>query len=131
MGEGEAVASAASSISGSRPVSSDRAAGRQAWVSCQAPAGDGSPDVEFLEERQGSSSLQRHEGVRVRDLSIGHDSCVAKAGLADHLVPALTAYALEARETLLEDLCRRVSAYGVTGTPMSKLKKKFACLFFL
>jgi hypothetical protein len=120
VGEGEAGASAASSVYGSRPVSRDRTTGRQASTSGQGPPGDDSPDVEFIEERQGSSIQQLHEGVRVRDLSIGYDSCVGKAGLADHVVPALTAYALEARETLLEELCRRVSAYGCTGTPMSK-----------
>jgi hypothetical protein len=120
VGEGEAAASATSSLFGSRPVSRDRATGRQASTRGQVPPGNDSPDVEFIEERQGSSIHHQHEGVRVRDLTIGYDNCVTKAGLADHVVPSLTAYALEARESLLEDLCRRVSAYGCTGTPMSK-----------
>ncbi len=67
-----------------------------------------------------SSKRQLADGVEIGNLSIGCDECVAKAGRTHHVVPTLTVHALEVREGLFDDLCRRIGAYGCTGSPISE-----------
>jgi hypothetical protein len=63
---------------------------------------------------------QLADGVEVARLSIDHDDCVAQAGLAHHVLPSLTAHALEVREIVFDGLIRDISAYGCTGSPVSE-----------
>jgi hypothetical protein len=101
-----------------------------------APTGDNSPDVEIIGEASGSGQLstsrapdhQMADGVEIVDLSVGHDVCVAKAGLTHHVVPSLTAHALEVRESVFDNLIRDIGAHGCTGSPLSEYKFLFCFL---